>query len=134
VTQKNPLQEMGGGYIQYQDKLYKKEALQDLAPSLFSAKADYNKRSINTNFGTQFPKYSNKGDVFVRVDVLPNKVFRFDGKKWIEINKSVSSSYLSDQNYIDFLVDKVKNREYDLDSLSSEEKDLVEERIRNQKS
>ena len=90
-------------------------------------------RSINTNFGTKFPDVSNKGDVFVRVDVLPNRVFKFDGRKWIEVNKEQSDSYLHDRKYIDYLVNKIEKGEYDPELLSEAEKEQIAEHLKNQK-
>ena len=76
---------------------------------------------------------SNKGDVFVRVDVLPNRVFKFDGRKWIEVNKAQSDSYLHDQKYIDYLVNKIEKGEYDPELLSEAEKEQIAEHLKNQK-
>ena len=36
----------------------------------------------NASFGTQFPKFAQKGNIFVRVDMLPNRVYKFGGDKW----------------------------------------------------
>lgn len=126
-----PIHDKGGGYVEYDNKLFQKEALRELRPDLFSAKADVGVKS-NSNFGTAFPRIAAKGDIFVRVDVLPNRVYKFDGRSWIELNKSVSKTYLSDQNYLDFLVEKVGKGEYDLDILTEDEKDYVSEYLKNQ--
>jgi hypothetical protein len=130
-----PITKKDGGYVEWDNGsytgVYKEEALRNLRPDLFSAKADLNKQSTS-NFGTNFPKMASKGEIFVRVDVLPNRVYKFDGKRWIEVNKNLSTSYLADENYIKHLAKKVKNKEYDIDLLSNEEKDLVEEELKNQ--
>ena len=40
--------------------------------------------------GTSFPTSSvNKGDYFLRLDFLPNRLFRFDGLRWIKVEDSV---------------------------------------------
>jgi hypothetical protein len=40
--------------------------------------------------GTSFPTSSvNKGDYFLRLDFLPNRLFRFDGIRWIKVEDSV---------------------------------------------
>ena len=36
--------------------------------------------------GIQFPQNALSGDYFLRTDYLPNRVFRFDGKRWVTIN------------------------------------------------
>lgn len=125
-----PITKKDGGYVEWDNGsykgVYKEEALKNLRPDLFSAKADMGKQS-SSNFGTNFPKIASKGEIFVRVDVLPNRVYKFDGSRWIEMNKNFSTSYLADTNYIEYLAQKVRNKEYDIDLLSNEEKDLVEE-------
>jgi hypothetical protein len=125
---KPTFQEIDGGYIIYEDKLVKKEALKEMRPDLFVVRAD--SQAINTSFGTQFPKTAHKGDTFVRVDILPNKVFKFDGARWIEINKLNTDSYLFDREYIKYLIDKLSNGEYDIELLSDNERFQIEEYLK----
>ena len=131
-----PLHDVGNGYVQFNNGLFKQEALRELRPDLFSAKADLkNNIVVSSSFGTQFPKISKKGNIFVRVDVNPNRVFKFDGTKWIEVNKEVTQTYLSDSNYLEFLVDKIDKGEYDLDSLTENERMEIEAHLKgNQNS
>ena len=77
--------------------------------------------------GTEFPKLAEKGDTFVRVDVLPNRVYKFDGIRWIVVNKETSNSYVHDQEYVKYLVSKIETGEYDIDLLSESEKEQIEE-------
>ncbi len=120
---------MGGGYVEFEDKLFQKLALKELRPDLFKVQAD-SPGSINkTNFGAIFPKIATKGDIFVRVDVMPNRVFKFDGKKWIEQNKQLSQSYL-DKDYLEFLVGKISNGEYEIDQLTDYEKMELEDYLK----
>jgi hypothetical protein len=121
VTKEKPFIEIDGDYVLTSDgKHIRKEALKEMRPDLFMITADTNQ--VSTNFGIEFPKYSNKGDIFVRVDILPNRVYKFDGNKWIEINKELSDSYLYDQAYIQFLISKIDSGEYEVELLSDNEK------------
>lgn len=125
------IQETEGGYINYQGKSISKDALRGMHPELF-LQADSG-RETSTKFGTAFPSFAKKGDIFVRVDVLPNKVFKFSGEKWIETNKNTTSSYLYDEEYIRYLVSKIETGEYDIDLLSETEKEQIEDYLnRNQ--
>lgn len=124
---------MGGGYVEYEEKLFQKDALKELRPDLFSAKADIGKKSTS-NFGTTFPRIAAKGDIFVRVDVLPNRVYKFDGRRWIEINKSTSMTYLTNPDYLEFLTNKIQSGEYDLDQLNDDEKEYILDHLKNQNS
>ena len=41
-------------------------------------------------FGTSFPTTSvDKGDYFLRTDFLPNRLFRYDGVRWVKVEDSV---------------------------------------------
>ena len=127
-----PYKELEGGYVVFEDKHYQKEALKSLRPDIFMVTAD-SQRTISTNFGIKFPNEANKGDVFVRVDSLPNRVYKYDGRKWIEVQKDQSDTYLHNQNYIKYLVEKIEKGEYDLDLLSETEKEQIELFLKNQK-
>jgi hypothetical protein len=81
----------------------------------------------NANFGTDFPRFAKKGDTFVRVDTLPNRVFKFSGAKWIEINKEQTSTYLYDEEYVRYLVNKIEVGEYDVELLTESEKSQIED-------
>ena len=39
--------------------------------------------------GISFPTAQVEGDYFLRTDMLPNRLFRYDGKRWIKIEDSV---------------------------------------------
>jgi hypothetical protein len=123
------LNSTGGDYIEYDGKSMSKEALKTMRPDLFALTADTNQQ-VSTNFGTQFPKIAKKGDVFVRVDMLPNRVYKFDSRKWIEINKELSDSYLYDDAYVGHLIAKLDIGEYDVDLLTENEKYQIEEYIK----
>lgn len=126
------LHEIQEGYYDIEGKSMSKAALLGIRPELFSARPDAEQSS--TNFGTEFPRFAKKADIFVRVDVLPNKVFKFDGYKWIEINKENSDSYLYDEAYIRHLVNKIASGEYDIGLLSENEKAQIEEYLQRNQS
>ena len=132
IESEKPYKELAGGYVMFEDKHYQMDALKSLRPDVFMATAD-SQRSISTNFGIKFPAGANKGDVFVRVDSLPNHVYKYDGRKWIEIQKEQSDTYLHNQKYIKYLVEKIEKGEYDLDLLSETEKEQIELFLNNQK-
>jgi hypothetical protein len=118
------LQESDGGYVSFEGRSVSKSALQGMRPDLFLQVDSANQS--NTNFGTNFPKFAKKGDIFVRVDLLPNKVFKFSGDKWIEVNKDLTDTYLYDEEYIRYLVTKIETNEYDVELLSNNERLQIE--------
>jgi hypothetical protein len=132
IESTKPYKELEGGYVMFEDKHYQLDALKSLRPDIFMVTAD-SQRTISTNFGIKFPDIANKGDVFVRVDSLPNRVYKYDGRKWIEVQKEQSDTYLHNQKYIKYLVEKIEKGEYDLDLLSETEKEQIELFLKNQK-
>jgi len=82
-------------------------------------------------FGTAFPTPANKGDTFLRVDRIPSVLYKFNGIRWIEVDKSLSDQYAYDTAYIDHLIDKIESGEYDPELLSSAEQDQIEHRLKH---
>jgi len=101
-----------------------KDALKSLHPELF-LNID-SKRASSTKFGTMFPPQAIKGDIFVRVDQMANRVYKFEGNNWIELQKEISDTYLYDEEYIKHLVSKIQTGEYDVDLLSDSERQQIE--------
>jgi hypothetical protein len=77
-------------------------------------------------FGTEFPSAPNKGDMFLRVDQLPSKLYKFNGNLWIEVDKSMSDTYAWDDAYVDYLINKIDSGEYDPELLSDAERNSIE--------
>ena len=96
-----------------------------------SAQAD-NAKAANADFGAQFPETASKGDVYLRVDYLPSKLFKFNGIKWIELDKNTTDSYAYNKEYVKFLIDKINSGEYTVDDLSDTEQMQIKEYLENQ--
>ena len=129
VKQDLPFKELPGGYVSYQGKHMNKDALFSQHPEFLKLSADASK-PVNSSFGSKFPDDSNKGDVFTRVDVLPNKVFKYDGRNWIEINKETSNTYLYNTKYLEYLIEMIGKGEYDPELLSDNERAQIEDHIK----
>lgn len=86
-------------------------------------------RPAESSFGYEFPDNVEKGYMFLRVDYRPSKLFKYNGRKWIEVDKSKTDSYSYDELYIQYLIEKLKTGEYDIDQLSATEQDLVAEQL-----
>lgn len=121
----------GSGYVVYHGKHMADHVLKGMRPDLFLTVDST--RAISTNFGNKFPEIARRGDVFVRVDVLPNRVYKFDGNKWIVVDKDTTTVYLQDPNYIQHMISKIDKGEYDVDLLTPEEKQQIEDFLSNQK-
>jgi len=126
-----PFKELPGGYASYDGKHMSKDALFGMYPQL-KIQADNNK-PVKSDFGTKFPETATKGDVFTRVDTLPNKVFKYDGSRWIEINKETTSTYLYNTKYLEYLIDKLDSGQYDPDLLNENERSQIEDHLKLQR-
>jgi hypothetical protein len=90
-------------------------------------------QGANQGFGATFPVTANKGDTFIRVDRLPNQVYKFNGTNWMQVDKHLSDSYTYDEAYIDYLIEKIGVGEYDAELLSDSERDQVAVRLQKTK-
>jgi hypothetical protein len=126
--------EMPGGYVDFEGKQIQKDALKSLRPDLFMIKPDKTNGQVETDFGTKFPETAKRGNIFVRVDVSPNRVYKFDGRQWIQMQKEQTDTYLHNQKYIEFLVGKIEKGEYDIELLSDTEREEIAQYLGNQKS
>ena len=83
----------------------------------------------NSDFGTHFPKTPAKGDTFLRVDQTPHTLYKWNDKKWIEVDKENNISYTMNEEYIDHLVFLISKGEYDPERLSENEREALEEHL-----
>ena len=49
-------------------------------------------------FGSQFPQGSGEGDYFLRTDYFPNRLFRFNGRRWVKIEDGVRVEPMTSDN------------------------------------
>jgi hypothetical protein len=96
----------------------------------FSIGADQT-NNINAGFGTAFPQTPAKGDMFLRVDMLPSKLYKWNEKKWIEVDKERTDQFAYDQEYIKHLVEKIDRGEYDVDLLTAAEEEQIQRYLKN---
>ena len=83
---------------------------------------------VNTaNFGITFPSNPVKGDLFLRVDYNPNKLFKYVGGKWIETNKLATDAYAYTEEYIKLLVAQIGSGEIDIDDCTPTEQTQIAE-------
>lgn len=87
-----------------------------------------------TGFGTSFPDNPVKGHVFVRVDTMPNRVYKFNGSDWINVDKTISDQYTMDTAYIDHLIEKIEQGQYDPELLTEREQEQIANRIKQSKA
>ena len=116
--------------VRYQGKVYNLDAFNKLHPGLaIQADNETLDNASQCGFGDRFPNDPMKGDMFIRTDYLPEKLFKWNGVKWIGIDKSSTDSYTYNQAYIQHLIQKLEAGEYEVEDLSEAEQEQVEQQI-----
>jgi len=78
------------------------------------------------DFGPEFPNSPSKGDMFLRTDFKPSRLFKWNEQTWIQVNKNTTDAYAYNEMYVGFLIQKLQDREYEWDDLSATEQQQVE--------
>jgi hypothetical protein len=81
-------------------------------------------------FGQVLPDNPVKGYQFLNTGYIPSKLFKYNGTKWIEVDKNLTDSYAYNIAYIDYLMDKIVTGEYDPELLSPAEQEQIELKLK----
>ena len=81
-------------------------------------------------FGQMLPDNPVKGYQFLHTGYIPSKLFKYNGTKWIEVDKTLTDSYAYNTAYIDYLMDKIVTGEYDPELLSPAEQEQIELKLK----
>jgi hypothetical protein len=84
-------------------------------------------KASNTSFGNEYPAGPEKGDLFLRTDFLPNRLFKYNGTKWMEIDKNQTDVYAYEEQYIKHLIDEIDSGRYDPDTLTDVEREQIQQ-------
>jgi hypothetical protein len=122
VTTQTVMYHPSEGYVTFDGKLISIDALKSLRPDLVLSN---NNHATQIMFGNKFPQYAKMGDIYIRTDVVPHIVFKFNGQKWIEIDKQLNHSYLQYIPYIQYLIQKIESGEYDAELLTEDEREEI---------
>tara|TARA_B100001057_G_scaffold471947_1_gene534744 strand:+ start:954 stop:1172 length:219 start_codon:yes stop_codon:yes gene_type:complete len=69
----------------------------------------------------------------VRVDTLPNKLFRYTGTNWMQLDKEITDTYLNTE-YVEHLTDQVVKGFTDIEDLTVQEQEEVNNAIQSRSS
>ena len=146
--QRTPLrhyQDLHNGYVNVEGKQISMEALQGIYPDIWAEiqqkrledqlkpVADNTKlseRQSHATFGTEFPQQPVKGELFLNVSSLPSKLFKFNGQRWIEVDKSVTDSYTYNEDYLQYLVERINQGLLSPEDLTDGEQDQIAEYLK----
>jgi hypothetical protein len=116
--------------VRYQGKVYNLDAFTKLHPGLaVQADNEPTSKAAQCGFGDTFPETPEKGDMFIRTDYLPERLYKWNGTKWIEVDKNSTDSYTYNQAYIQHLIRKLEAGEYEIEDLNEAEQSQVEQQI-----
>jgi len=101
--------------------MYSQPVQADNTPSLGKAS--------NSDFGNQYPDNPEKGDVYLRTDFLPNRLFKYNGNKWIEVDKNQTDVYAYEEQYIKYLIEQIEQGKYDAETLTAVEREQIAQYI-----
>jgi len=76
------------------------------------------------SFGEHLPVDPHKGQLHTLTNVYPHELKKWNGNKWISVDKEGTSTYLT-SDYIKHLVDQLARNTHDVDDLSVDEKEAV---------
>jgi hypothetical protein len=113
-------------YVNFEGKQISINALKGLRPDLLLSPGDPINQIL---FGNTFPRYSKVSDIYIRTDAMPHLVYKFNGTKWIEVDKSQNTSYVQYIPYLQYLIQKCESGEYDTDYLTDAERDEIENHL-----
>lgn len=86
-------------------------------------------RAMST-FGPKWPLSPVRGDQHIRTDLRPTQVYKYNGTTWIPVDKSLSDGYSYNDSYINFLIDRIAQGEYDPELLNDTERLQIEARLK----
>jgi hypothetical protein len=113
-------------YVNYDGKKMSIDALKELQPGLVVKGPLIN----DILFGSKFPSVAKVGDLYTRTDVIPHKVYKFNGVKWIEVSKKQNVTYLQNVAYLQYLISKIDTGEYDPELLTQIEQDEISDYLK----
>jgi hypothetical protein len=85
--------------------------------------------SREAGFGKSFPLDPIRGDLFVKTDRVPTELYKYNGERWIMVDKNQTDNYSYNLAYIEHLVDALAAGQYDPDLLTDAERIQIEQSL-----
>ena len=145
VPQMPYYEDLGGDYVNVEGKNIHLEALRGMYPDIWAKiqkdrldaqlkpiadNVEDSSRQSHATFGTEFPPKPTKGEMFLNVSSLPSRLFKFNGQRWIEVDKSVTDSYTYNEDYLQYLVERINQGLLSPEDLTDSEQDQIAEYLK----
>ena len=124
VTEEKILYSQKDGHITFDGKKMSFDNLRSIRPDLILPLDGVIPNTVD--FGIQFPKLSLSGDTYIRTDSMPHRVYKFNGVKWMNVDKEINTTYLTNTGYIKYLIHQLEVNKYDPELLTYAERDEIE--------
>jgi hypothetical protein len=133
------------GYVEVEGKSMHYSVLKDFYPDVYkdlerrkqelglTAQADnlpIGARPSRTTFGTEFPTNPEKGEMFLHVAIMPSRLHKYNGTRWIEVDKSTTDLYTYNEDYLRYLIGKINQGHISLDDMTEGEQDQIAEYLK----
>jgi hypothetical protein len=83
-----------------------------------------------TGFGEEFPVSPVRGQMWIKTTELPTRLYKFNGSKWIEVDKTKTDHYSYNQSYINHLIARISAGQYDPELLTDSERSQIEQQLK----
>ena len=83
----------------------------------------------DAGFGREFPDTARKGDMFILTSKIPTQLYKYNGSKWITVDKTLIDHYAYNESYIDYLIESISAGRYDTELLTDIERSQIETRL-----
>ena len=93
-----------------------------------------NSNTTAPSFGTQFPNNPSIGQQFLRVDTNPNKLYKFNGNKWILVDRKLNSNYTIDKKLAEYMINALKKGEMEWNDLTDAEQNAIKPYLTKEKN
>ena len=130
-------------YYEIDGKMMHIRVIKELYPKVYSTidsleqnlkpQADNLPKTVRATFGVEFPANPVRGEMFLQVSTLPSKLYKYNGKQWISVDKNITDSYTYENEYLKFLVDSMAAGVITPDDLTVSEQEQVSEYLKNAK-
>lgn len=114
-------------YVTFEGKRMSIAALKGAKPELVANKTIFKTEIL---YGTKFPTVARTGDVYTRIDVVPHRTYKFNGTRWIMVDREKNTTYLQNTSYLQYLISKLDSGEYSPDMLTVSEQEEISEYLK----
>lgn len=97
----------------------------DLDEALAIREDNASSTPARTTFGTEFPKNPVRGQMFLSLDTWPSVLYKWNGTKWIKVDKEQNTSYLNEESLAKLWADQLRVGRIAWNDLTENEQNAV---------